>query len=97
MAEEAWELTKCEGPSGGKPCGYMFIKAIEGAKRCNDCGANERQPRVCRVGGEATDWKTLLGLAHYTLGWMGEPMSDSISSVAQGMIDDALEAGEPSE
>ena len=58
-------LVECQGAD----CGYMFIPYATHSVLCNDCGGNEFQPRVCRVGGGRTDWPTVMKLAEYIVRW----------------------------
>ena len=44
-------LLRCQG----QDCGYMFISFAVDAVFCNECGGNELQARVCKVGGLETD------------------------------------------
>lgn len=64
------ELRECPGPEGSEPCGWAFLAHGDfySGGRCDECSGHKRDwhPRVCKVGGRATDRATLLKLARFT-------------------------------
>ena len=55
------KLKKC------RDCEWMFVTNDDNSAWCNDCGNSTTQPRVCKAGGNETDFETILKLAEYAI------------------------------
>lgn len=73
-------------------CGWLFVAYRVDARYCNECGDNEYQPRICKVGADETDAATLLRLAKYALRWWmpGTNLHDLVNE----RVNSAIEAVE---
>ena len=83
---------ECQKPE----CGYLFIPYGSNAALCNECGGGTFQPRVCTVGGEKTDWLTLLRLAQYVLQWDTPNAKVNLKALLQAELTDAIKEEEGS-
>lgn len=87
MAEEIWELRKCER------CDWMFVISREDAALCNQCGKSSLHPRVCLMGGKETSRETLLKLVPYMLSYVSGSSNRTAKQIVERDIDEVLDPG----